>query len=461
MSPVIDQLGRRARGVGATVLSLCGRRGTVATLLTGSRDCLTNVLGVLRSGPHPVRSGRYEHPDDGSRSGDRSSAAPQRRGGGAIYDAPVTASVEEIPVTPSVEEIAGMTDPVLRNLHITQRYHELASDLRDAGVGEDATWCAFAVWASKTAGATIRGEVLPARVKQLLVENEATQDVLHRFNHGVGAWAAEHLVHDHLARAVDEVTADVARSIADGNVLVFSELAPLFTELLEANRQTHAATSEALSAALARAGTDVDGTAVVQAFSAYGQALGQPDERAVLVLQANTLAVSHEQQRLQPAISSALDAAISDTLKRVIDNDVVGHVPTPEARRALDGLTGQICEVLDAAWDTALTETIMQLVTASETLDLRRDVPPLPDGMFPPALRDLPGAAAAVVAEWDKTGGTGAPSGARDWAKLEERMNYIVNLFRSRQRDPSLFTPPFSDAQLAVLATGSLPPGPL
>ena len=63
-----------------------------------------------------------------------------------------------------------MTDPVLRNLHITQRYHELASDLRDAGVGEDATWCAFAVWASKTAGATIRGEVLPARVKQLLVE---------------------------------------------------------------------------------------------------------------------------------------------------------------------------------------------------------------------------------------------------------------------------------------------------
>ena len=40
-------------------------------------------------------------------------------------------------------------------------------------------------------------------------------------------------------------------------------------------------------------------------------------------------------------------------------------------------------------------------------------------------------------------------------------MNFIVNLFRSRQRDPSLFEPPFSDAQLAVLAAGTLPPGPL
>jgi hypothetical protein len=459
MSLVIDQLGRPRSGCHPAVAVRA--RSSVAALLTGSRDCLTNVLGAFRSGLVPGRSGSCGHLDAGSRSGGRSSGAPQRRGGDAIYDAPMTSSVQEIPVNPSVEEIAGMTDPVLRNLHITQRYHELATGLRDAGVGEDATWCAFAVWASKTAGATIRGEVLPARVRQLLVDNEATQDVLHRFNHGVGAWAAEHLVHDHLARAVDEVTADVAKSIADGNVLVFSELAPLFTELLEANRQSPPATSEALSAALARVGADVDWTAVVGAFSAYGQALVQPDERAALVLQANTLAVSHEQQRLQPAISSALDAAISDTLKRAIDNDVVGHVPTPEARRALDELTGQICEVLDAAWDTALTESIMQLVTASETLDLRRDVPPLPDGIFPPALRGLPGAAAGVVAEWDKTGGTGAPSGARDWAKLEERMNYIVNLFRSRQRDPSLFTPPFSTAQLAALATGSLPPGPL
>ena len=40
-------------------------------------------------------------------------------------------------------------------------------------------------------------------------------------------------------------------------------------------------------------------------------------------------------------------------------------------------------------------------------------------------------------------------------------MNFIVNLFRSRQRDGTLFNPPFSQAQLADLAQGHLPAGPL
>ena len=40
-------------------------------------------------------------------------------------------------------------------------------------------------------------------------------------------------------------------------------------------------------------------------------------------------------------------------------------------------------------------------------------------------------------------------------------MNFIVNLFRLRRRDATLFNPPFSDAQLAVLAQGQLPSGPL
>jgi hypothetical protein len=187
-----------------------------------------------------------------------------------------------------------------------------------------------------------------------------------------------------------------------------------------------------------------------------------PAERALLVLEANTLAVAHEQHRLQSAISGALNAAITDTVQKIIEDDVVRHVPTSEARRALDTLTDDVCKVLGEAWDTALTEAVMQLATASETLDLRKDVPPLAGTMFPPALRDLTGTEAdAAVARWDKTRGTGAPSGARDWAVLEERMNFIVNLFRSRQRDPSLFDPPFSQAQLADLAEGRLPAAPL
>ncbi len=358
-----------------------------------------------------------------------------------------------------------MSDPVLRNLLITQRYHGFAVQLRDAGAGEDATWCAFAVWASKTAGATIRGEVLPAKAKQLVTDNGAVQEVLKRFNHGITGWAWTHLTHDHIGQVVDDVTSDVSKQIADGNVLVFAELAPLFNALISACRSSPG-TPQELAATLAPSleplASDEDGVAVVAAFEAYERALFDAAARPALILRANTLAVAHEQRRLQPAISGALDAAISDTLKGVIERDIVGHLPTAEIRHVLDGLTGDVCKVLDGAWDTALTEAIMQLATARETFDLRRDVPPLPGGMFPPELRDLSGTEAeSAVAQWDRTRGTGTPSGARDWAVLEDRMNFIVNLFRSRQRDPSLFNPPYSDAQLGVLAQGRLPPGPL
>jgi hypothetical protein len=253
--------------------------------------------------------------------------------------------------------------------------------------------------------------------------------------------------------------------VADGNRLVFAELAPLFTTLLDLAHGSPGDQTElarAMAPAISSIPEGEGRPGVATAFGAYAEALLSSTERATLVLQGNTLAVAHEQQRLQPAIAGALDAAISDTLKQMIEGDVVGHLPAAEARRVLDGLTDDLCKVLDESWDTLLTEVIMQLITATETFDLRRDVPPLAEGRFPAELRDLAGSpAAAAVARWDRTNGMGVPSGAHDWARLEDRMNFVVNLFRSRQRDAALFTPPFSSTQLAVLSEGQLPAGPL
>ncbi len=61
-----------------------------------------------------------------------------------------------IPTTADVDRIAALTDPVVRNLRITQCYHELAAAL-EAHVG-GANWCTFATWASRQAGQTIRKE---------------------------------------------------------------------------------------------------------------------------------------------------------------------------------------------------------------------------------------------------------------------------------------------------------------
>jgi hypothetical protein len=369
---------------------------------------------------------------------------------------------------PSNDAIAAMTDPVLRNLWITQRYHELAVELRDAGAGQDATWCAFAVWASKTAGATIRKELLPAKAQRLLFDNEITQKALHTLREGVAghAWARL-LSHEPLGRAVEQVTANVSTAIAEGNVLVFAELAPVFSALVAARRRSGVSSPEDLLRALTPAlsaleDSGVDIAPVRAAFNAYTQALTSAKDGAALVLAANTLAVAHEQQRLQPAIQSALNAPISDTLKEVLEHDLIAHLPSAEVRQVLDHLTDDICALLDQAWDVALTEAIMQLVTAAETFDLRRDVPPIDGVLFPPALLDLTGTPAEkAVSAWDRTGGTGEHSGADNWCELGDRMNYIVNLFRSRQRDTAIFDPPFTVEQLASMAQGEVPPPPL
>jgi hypothetical protein len=40
---------------------------------------------------------------------------------------------------------------------------------------------------------------------------------------------------------------------------------------------------------------------------------------------------------------------------------------------------------------------------------------------------------------------------------LDDRMNFIVNLFRSRQIHAPLLGQPFSDAQLALIEQGQVP----
>jgi hypothetical protein len=359
----------------------------------------------------------------------------------------------------SVEEIAAMQDPVLRNLWITQRYHELALQLRDMGLGADASWCAFAVWASKTAGATIRGEALPSLVRDLLAADHGVQSVLHRFHQGLERWLAERLDHLDPLRAVETVSGQVGSFIAEGNTVVFKELAPLFSAMVEDGPSG----SARLDAAVAVLSAQVpDAAPVTAAFAAYRKAIESPKERPVQVLAANILAVSHEQERLQSPIASALDAAVSDVLNESAADHIARHVPTVAARRVLERLLNEMGQVLDRVWQTALTEVMLRLVTADEAFELHRDVPPLAGPLFPPELDVLTGTPAeAPYRQWDRTSGAGTPSGASDWASLDERMNFIVTLFRSRQRHPALFSPPFTDAQLAALGDERLPEGPL
>jgi hypothetical protein len=64
-------------------------------------------------------------------------------------------------------------------------------------------------------------------------------------------------------------------------------------------------------------------------------------------------------------------------------------------------------------------------------------------------------------AKWDWTPNALLGSGATDWAEIGQRMNYIVDLFRSRHLEDHLFAAPFTEEQVRALAAGQIPPGPL
>jgi hypothetical protein len=102
----------------------------------------------------------------------------------------------------------------------------------------------------------------------------------------------------------------------------------------------------------------------------------------------------------------------------------------------------------------------------------------LPGGASLPLGRDIPKAAAArdflpaalkniatpddlvnLLETYDRArGATDVGSASVDWRVLDDRMNFIVNLFRSRQQDAELLGQPFSEAQRAEIEARRVPP---
>jgi hypothetical protein len=372
--------------------------------------------------------------------------------------------------------VAAIPNPILRNLWITQSYFELNTRLQRAVGGEDRTWCGFAVWASDTAGMSIRGEELPHLVVQLTDQSPDHLDDVASVNRRLrplrAVRASEPVSDDPLQRAVHAALADVSEHIAHGNTLVYTELGPLlvaFVERCETADPTTMTSDEVASLLAHAAGGEALDPELVQAFEWWRTAVVSTDDqlRAFAVLAANVLAVAHEQRRLQPDIAAAMNVGLL-TAAGII------HQVTPRwfprwLERLVAKLVGKpLTRVATRLWQQTTTELLMTLRVPGAVLRLHHDVPLLPDGQrFPTVLAELLDApdeiasAVAVYRTWDRTGGSGDRSGAGDWAVLDERMSYIVNLFRGRQRDTSFDVHPFTADQLSEMRAGRVPDGPL
>ena len=81
----------------------------------------------------------------------------------------------------SAERISRGRRSPLRNLLITQSYHELAAAIAAVIGNGNANWSSFATWASKTAGQSIRGEEVPDEVGRVLRAEAGIEPLLAAF----------------------------------------------------------------------------------------------------------------------------------------------------------------------------------------------------------------------------------------------------------------------------------------
>jgi hypothetical protein len=381
-----------------------------------------------------------------------------------------------VPTTSEVDEIGAIADPVIRNLRITQCYHELSRAVAER-VSPGANWCTFATWASRQAGQTIRGEDFVRAADDIFGSHEIATHIAEivRVSERVAHALTRDTVLDAIRRAVDPEAAlrRAADAVAVGNRKVFLEIGREFARwrgTAAAVGAPDAATTAAFCGGLAP-GEPPDGQRLLrEAFAAYGSACSAPNdrERAALLLLANLLIGLHEQTRLQPQIQASLDAAVdADAVRAAVLPLVFPGLwlrvrarlarlirrPMP-ADVAIDALVTAVRRRLRIV----ITDLLMTLRLPGTVLHLGRDV----SGVFPPELRDIEyPPLRALLSSIDPTPDATTGSGATDWAILTERMRFLADLFRCWHARAELFTSPYTPAQVEAMRQGRRPAGDL
>jgi hypothetical protein len=355
--------------------------------------------------------------------------------------------------TAEVQRIAAIENPVIRNLEITYCYSRLAAAFAER-TGKGANWCTYATWASRQAGETIRGEDLRENLERRLWEGRwllhpvATlwrrllKRGLFQPETRLGRLTAElHTPFDAFERASD--------SVARGNLKVFAEIGLVFARYLE---------GEPLH----------EHGPLAQAFAHYDRMQAESDaqRRAELALLANLEIGLHEQTRLQPQILESLDAASAtqeDLGRRVLE---ALFPSAPSWWRILHGPATAAVALLARAIQRAssklarevITDSMMVLTLPGRVLALGTNLAdPYPPELADPAdpeLKELLARFEPVPPELDDCG-------PRDWSDLQQRMHYIVHLFRAFQLNEQLGDPPFTPEQVSSFGRGVVPGGDL
>ncbi len=317
-----------------------------------------------------------------------------------------------------IDHAVAVAEAAECNRCITVAHQELALALHAVtGQGSGANFHTWAVWGSRKAGSTIRQEDVPwvrplfAGVAAGATFGAGWSAPRPRLDPRLllgGAAGAALTARGYAGMLLDRATA----RILAGNVTVLDDIGRQTGRFVSAFWKPEARTAENLERflrALRPGAGPAGGQDLLRtAYTSYLQAAvaADPDHRDELMLLGNLNAILHEHWRL--------DAYIDTSLPRIF-------------RRLV-------------------THDMLDVTFGSEHLRIGRDIP-VSGPEYPvtlatiedPALEDF----LTGPAGWDRSPDTTRGSGARDWTDIRDRMNFIVDLFRTRHHDPQVFSDPF------------------
>jgi hypothetical protein len=410
-----------------------------------------------------------------------------------------------------IQEVANTPDTPLRSHRITLTYSKLARclDLLIFGNGDsvehrqfqNANWFHFATWGTYTLGPNIRNDSAPQRLDTLpaMLRRRVAPAIIH-------------------SRAADGDV--VGRALAWGQRLIFISSASAlncFKEQAERGSlapgvpfQTRPEAVEFLVDKVNGSGTrwiDAGHLKLIdKAFTGYALARrralkikedsGDPSADTIicrLLLLGTILLTAVEQDVVNTALRTVVEAVpvrVMTTLEGRLASLLAARKGVRREVVALETFNrmADATNWLTEAWARLMTKQLLVIVLPTEILRLGKDVPPrdFTAPLYPLALDDLQvvkdpdgrdhlhlglvDADEELTREWltyldqtvrtlDRTGADGTGSRAHDWRRFDDRLNWAICLFRSRQQDASLFWPPYSEEDERRLHRGDLPRG--
>jgi hypothetical protein len=381
-----------------------------------------------------------------------------------------------IPTVEEVERIAAISDPVIRNLNITQCYYEI-SQAMVCLTGVSPNWCTFAVWASKQAGQSIRKEDLIRTFEYYFCHSPEVKFVLENITQYFKNLPEIKTVRDSILEVIDPeaVFNKSGEAVANGNRKVFEEIGRVFARFLSLFRNEEDFTGDNIIefCSALRTGDPPEGQQLLKnAFTAYYEAkqLSDPKLKAEMFHYANLLIGFHEQTRLQPEIIEALNSFLGDTDKlryKIFKQFLPGFWLRIRyfisrlfgLKLPLDELLDQILDLVKRQVREVITRNLMSLYVPECAVirlgsNLQIDFPPVLQKISYQKLTEL-------LIKVDPTTDSLEESGAEDWGDLADRIHFIADFFRCFYDHHPLFNSPFTEEQVSILKSGHLPSGTL